>query len=127
MEILTCFYKLLITGDSSPTDQLTSDCMHRIINLKVNHFKVSILGLLVLLGSNQAQVDNVQVVLPQVSRQAKDLSRVIDVDVADEVETKDVETEVLGLDEDDERVEKSLLNTFPFNQHHGDDQHQHGE
>ena len=95
--------------------------MQRIINLKVNHFKVSILGLLVLLGSNQAQVDKVQVVLPQVSRQAKDLSRVVDVDVADEVETKDVETE------EDERVEKSLLNTFPFNQQHGDDQHQHGK
>ena len=51
--------------------------MHRIINLKVNHFKVSILGLLVLLGMNEAQVDKVQVVLPQVSRQAKDLSRVV--------------------------------------------------
>ena len=101
--------------------------MHRIINLKVNHFKVSILGLLVLLGSNEAQVDKVQVVLPQVSRQAKDLSTVVDVDIADEVEPKYVEIEELGLDEEDDRVEKSLLNTFPFNQHHGDHQHQHGK
>ena len=103
--------------------------MHRIINLKVNHFKVSILGLLVLLGINQAQVDKVQVVLPQVSRQAKDLSTVVDVDVAEEVEARNVETEGLELDEEVERVEKSLLNTFPFNQRHkehGDHQHQHG-
>ena len=96
--------------------------MHRIINLKVNHFKVSILGLLVLLGMNEAQVDKVQVVLPQVSRQAKDLSTVVDVDIADEVEPTNAETEELGLDEEDDRVEKSLLNTFPFNRHHGDDQ-----
>ena len=103
--------------------------MHRIINLKVNHFKVSILGLLVLLGSNEAQVDKVQVVLPQVSRQAKDLSTVVGVDVAEEVEARNVETEGLELEEEDERVEKSLLNTFPFNQRHkehGDHQHQHG-
>ena len=101
--------------------------MHRIINLKVNHFKVSILWLLVLLGINQAQVDKVQVVLPQVSRQAKDLSTVVDVDVAEEVEARNAETEGLELDEEVERVEKSLLNTFPFNQRHkehGD--HQHG-
>ena len=99
--------------------------MHRIINLKVNHFKVSILGLLVLLGINRAQVDKVQVVLPQVSRQAKDLSTVVDLEIADQVETEE-----LGLDQEDERVEKSLLNTFPFNQHHseqGDHQHQHGK
>ena len=95
--------------------------MHRIINLKVNHFKVSILGLLVLLGINRAQVDKVQVVLPQVSRQAKDLSTVVDLEVADQVETEE-----LGLDQEDERVEKSLLNTFPFNQP-GDHQHQHGK
>ena len=101
--------------------------MHRIINLKVNHFKVSILWLLVLLGINQAQVDKVQVVLPQVSRQAKDLSTVVDVDIADEVEPETVETDEGG---EDGRVEKSLLNTFPFNQHHseqGDHQHQHGK
>ena len=103
--------------------------MHRIINLKVNHFKVSILWLLVLLGINQAQVDKVQVVLPQVSRQAKDLSTVVDLDVAEEVEARNAETEGLELDEVEERVEKSLLNTFPFNQRqgeHGDHQHQHG-
>ena len=102
--------------------------MHRIINLKVNHFKVSILWLLVLLGINRAQVDKVQVVLPQVSRQAKDLSTVLDLDIADQVETKNVESEELGLDQEDERVEKSLLNTFPFNQRqqeHGD--HHHGK
>ena len=100
--------------------------MHRIINLKVNHFKVSILWLLVLLGINQAQVDKVQVVLPQVSRQAKDLSTVVDVDIADEVEPETVQTDEDG---EDGRVEKSLLNTFPFNQRqgeHGDHQHQHG-
>ena len=98
--------------------------MHRIINLKVNHFKVSILWLLVLLGINQAQVDKVQVVLPQVSRQAKDLSSVV---VAD-VETEGPEV-LEGEEEEGERVEKSLLNTFPFNQRqgeHGDHQHQHG-
>ena len=95
--------------------------------MKVNHFKVSILWLLVLLGINRAQVDKVQVVLPQVSRQAKDLSTVVDVDIADEVEPKNAETEELGLDEEDDRVEKSLLNTFPFNQHHGDQQHHHGK
>ena len=103
--------------------------MHRIINCKVAHFKVSILGLLVLLGINQAQADKVQVVLPQVSRQAKDLSTVVDLDIPDEVEPGTVETEELGLrveDEEDERVEKSLLNTFPFNQP-GDHQHQHGK
>ena len=97
--------------------------MHRIINLKVNHFKVSILWLLVLLGTNQAQVDKVQVVLPQVARQAKDLSSVV---VAD-VETEGLE--VLEEEEKGERVEKSLLNTFPFNQRqgeHGEHQHQHG-
>ena len=97
--------------------------MHRIINLKVNHFKVSILWLLVLLGTNQAQVDKVQVVLPQVARQAKDLSSVV---VAD-VETEGLE--VLEEEEEGERVEKSLLNTFPFNQRqgeHGEHQHQHG-
>ena len=100
--------------------------MHRIINLKVNHFKVSILWLLVLLGINQAQVDKVQVVLPQVSRQAKDLSSVV---VAD-VETEGPEVlEEKEEEEEGERVEKSLLNTFPFNQRqgeHGDHQHQHG-
>ena len=100
--------------------------MHRIINLKVNHFKVSILWLLVLLGINQAQVDKVQVVLPQVSRQAKDLSSVV---VAD-VETEGPEVlEEEEEEEEGERVEKSLLNTFPFNQRqgeHGDHQHQHG-
>ena len=83
----------------------------------------------VLLGINQAQADKVQVVLPQVSRQAKDLSTVVGVDVAEEVEARNVETEGLELEEEDERVEKSLLNTFPFNQRHkehGDHQHQHG-
>ena len=85
--------------------------------------------MLVLLGINQAQVDKVQVVLPQVSRQAKDLSTVVDLDVAEEVEARNAETEGLELDEVEERVEKSLLNTFPFNQRHkdhGDHQHQHG-
>ena len=85
--------------------------------------------MLVLLGINQAQVEKVQVVLPQVSRQAKDLSTLVEVDIADELETKSVEAEELGLDEEGERVEKSLLNTFPFNQRqteHADHQHQHG-
>ena len=82
--------------------------------------------MLVLLGINQAQVDKVQVVLPQVSRQAKDLSSVV---VAD-VETEGPEVlEEEEKEEEGERVEKSLLNTFPFNQRqgeHGDHQHQHG-
>ena len=79
--------------------------------------------MLVLLGINQAQVEKVQVVLPQVARQAKDLSSVV---VAD-VETEGLE--VLEEEEEGERVEKSLLNTFPFNQRqgeHGEHQHQHG-